>query len=86
MSVCAEIIFSWLNKVLGIAKAQTSLGSLQAAVVLVAFVAGVCLVSILQASDWARVSTSAKLYFSTYITATEWEQDSIQHAVMGLSE
>ena len=48
--------------------------------------AGVSLVSILQAGDWTRVSTLARHYFSTYITTMEWHQDSVQHAVLGLSE
>ena len=33
-----------------------------------------------------RVSTPAMHYFSTYITTTDWYQDSVQHAVLGLSE
>ena len=51
-----------------------------------ALAAGVSLVSILQAGDWARVSTPARYYFSTYITTTDQHQDSVQCAVMGLSE
>ena len=52
----------------------------------VALTAGVSLVSILQAGDWTRVSTPARHYFSTYITTTDWHQDSVQCAVLGLSE
>ena len=51
-----------------------------------ALVDGVSLVSILQAGDWARVSTLATHYFSPYITTMDWHQDSIQHAMLGLSE
>ena len=48
--------------------------------------AGIFLVTILEAGDWTRVSTPASHYFSTYITTTDWHQDSVQHAVLGLSE
>ena len=51
----------------------------------VASVAGVSLVSILQMGDLARVSTLARHYFFTYITATDQHPDSIWHAVLGLS-
>ena len=51
-----------------------------------ALMAGVFLVSILQAGDWARVSTQARHYFSIYITTMDQHQDSIQWAVLGLSE
>ena len=37
-----------------------------------ALVAGVSLVSILQAGDWARVSTLTRHYFSPYITTAAW--------------
>ena len=60
-----------------------SLGSLWG---VAALVASVSLVSILQAGDWARVSTPAMHYVSTYITTTDRHQDSVQHAVLGLSE
>ena len=63
-----------------------SLSSLQGAAVSAALAAGVSLVSILQAGDWARVSSLARHYFSPYITATDWHQDSVQHAMLGLSE
>ena len=51
-----------------------------------ALAAGVSLVCILQAEDLARVSTPARYYFSPYITTMDQHQDSIQHAVLGLSE
>ena len=51
-----------------------------------ALVAGVSLVTILQVGDWTRVSTPASHYFSTYITPMDQHQDSVQHAVLGLSE
>ena len=50
----------------------------------VALAACISLVSILQVGDWARVYTPARHYFSTYITTTDWQQDSVQHAVLGL--
>ena len=51
-----------------------------------ALAAGISLVTILQVSDWARGSTPAKHYFSTYITTMDWHQDSMQCAVLDLSE
>ena len=51
-----------------------------------ALAAGVVLVSILQAGDCAKVSTPARHYFSTYITTIDQHQDSVQCAVLGLSE
>ena len=51
-----------------------------------ALAAGVSLVSILQAGDWARVSALARHYFSPYITTADQHQDSVQHAVLGLSK
>ena len=51
-----------------------------------AMVAGVSLVSILQAGNWARVPTLDTHYFSPYITAMDWYQDSLQYAMLGLSE
>ena len=47
-----------------------SVCSIQGAAASVALVAGVSLVSILQAGDWARVSTPARHYFSPYFTTT----------------
>ena len=60
--------------------------SLDSLLVAGALAAGVSLVSILQAVDWAGVSMPARHYFSTYITTTDWPQDSVCHAVLGLSE
>ena len=51
-----------------------------------AFVAGVSLKSILEAGDWASVSTLARHYFLTNISTTDQHQESIQHAFLGLSE
>ena len=56
------------------------------AVAFVALVAGVSLVSILQAGDWARVSMPARHYFSPYITIMDQHQDSVQHAMPGPSD
>ena len=66
--------------------AHMSPGSLQGAAAPAVLVAGVSLMSILQAGDWARDSTPARYYFSTYITTTDQHQESVQHAVLGLIE
>ena len=42
-----------------------------------ALVVGVFLVSILQAGDWARVSTPARHYFPPCITTVDQHQDSV---------
>ena len=84
--VCAKTISSWVWKVLGVAKAHMSPGSLWRVAASAALAAGVSLVTILQAGDWTRVSTLARHYFSTYITMTDRHQDSVQHAMLGLSE
>ena len=68
------------------AKAHMSLGSLQGIAASAALTTGVSLVSILQAGDWTRVSMPARHYFSTYITTMDQHQDSVQHAMLGLSE
>ena len=81
--VCAKTISSWVGKVLCIAKAHMSPGSLWGAA---ALAAGVSLVSILQAGDWARVSTLARCFFLLYITTMDQHQDCVQCAVLGLSE
>ena len=81
--VCAKTISSWVRKVLCVAKAHMSPGSLQGAA---ALAAGISLVSILQAAEWAKVSTLDRHYFPPYITTTDWHQDSVQHVVPGLSE
>ena len=84
--VCAKTISSWVQKVLCVAKAHMSLGSLWGVAASAALEAGVSLVTILQAGDWTRVSTPARHYFSTYITTMDWHQDSVQCAMLGLSE
>ena len=63
-----------------------SLGSLWGVSASVALAAGASLVTILQAGDWARVSTWTRHYFSTYITTMDHYQVSVQYAVLGLSE
>ena len=77
--VCAKTISSWVRKVLCVVKEHMFLGY-------VALVADVSLMSILQKGDWARVSTLARHYFSTYITTTDQHQDPVQHPVKGLNE
>ena len=47
--------------------------------------AGISLVSMLQAGDWFRVSTPATYYFSTYSTTTDLHMDSVQCAVLVVS-
>ena len=86
MSVCTKMFSSRVRKVLGIAKAHMSQGTSQGAATSATFEAGVSLVSILQAGGWARVSTTSRHFFSTFITTTEQHQDSIQQAVLGISE
>ena len=83
---CAKTISSCVRKVLCVAKAHMSLGSLLGTTASAALAAGVSLVSILKVGDWARISTPARQYFSTYITTMDWHQDSVQYAVLGLSE
>ena len=85
-SVCAKTISSWVRKVPCVAKAHMSPGSLGGAAASAALVAGVSLVSMLQAGNWARVSTPARHYFSPYITTVDQHQDSVQNAMLGLSE
>ena len=84
--VCAKTISSWVRKVLCVAKAHMSLGSLWGVAASAALVAGVSLVTILQAGDSTRVSTPARHYFSTYITTVDQHQDSMQCAMLSLSE
>ena len=81
-----QMICSWVRKVLCIANAHKCLGAVQGAVASAALVAGVSLASILQAGDWARVTTPATHYFSIYITAVDQHKDSMQHAVLGFSK
>ena len=61
------------------------LGTLWEAVVPAAFAAGLS-PTVHATGDWARVSTPARNYISTYITTTDWHQDHIKHGVLGLSE
>ena len=61
--VCAKTISSWVRKVLSVAKAHMSLGSLWGVAASAALAAGVSLVTILQAGDWTRVSTPARALF-----------------------
>ena len=77
--IWTKTISSWTRTVFSIATAHTYPDILQAAVS-VDLVAGVSLVSILQAGDWVRVSTAARHYFPKYALA--W----IQCAVICLSE
>ena len=84
--VCAKTISYWVRKVLCVAKAHMSPGSHWGAAASVALAAGISLVSILRAGDWARVPTLARHYFSHYITTMNWHQDSVQHVILGLSE
>ena len=51
-----------------------------------ALAASVSLVSILQAGEWVEFSTLARHYFSPYITIMDQHKDSVQHAMLGLSE
>ena len=60
--------------------------TLHGAALLAALVGAVSLVSILQAGDWARVSILGRHYFSNCITTMDWHDDSIEQAVIGLSE
>ena len=66
--VCAKTISSWVRKVLSVAKAHMSLGSLWGVAASAALAAGVFLVTILQVGAWTRVSTPARHYFSSCIT------------------
>ena len=66
--VCAKTISSWVRKVLCVAIAHMSLGSLQGAAASATLLAGDSLMSILHAGDWGNVSTPARHYFSPYIT------------------
>ena len=63
-----------------------SVGTLWGAAASAALVAGVSLVVVLPACDWARVSTPTRHYLPTYSTITNKHQDHVQQAVLGLSE
>ena len=53
--VCAKTISSWVQKVLSVAKAHMSPGSLEGVAASAALAAGVSVVTILQVGDWTRV-------------------------------
>ena len=86
MLVCAKKISSWVRKVLDIAKAHMSPTTFWGVEVSAALVVSVSMVSILQSSNCARVSTPARHYLSTYITTTDEHQACIQFSVLGHSE
>ena len=75
-----------VRKVLCVPKAHMSPSSLQGTTASEVIAAGVFLVSILQASEWNKVVSPARHYFTTYSTIPDWHQDSVQHAVQGLTE
>ena len=84
MPVCAKIISSWVRKSLSVAKVHVFEYSL-IPVALGALLAAVSLASMLQVGDWARCSTPARYYSSTYITTTDQHQESVQHTVLSNS-
>ena len=63
MPICAKTISFWVRKVLGIAKDYMFPSTFSGAVVLATLVAGVSLMSILQAGDWAKFLPSEILFF-----------------------
>ena len=71
MPLYAKIISYWVRNVLGVTVVYMLPVILHGALVSAAFAAGISMVSILQAGDWARVSTPAKYYFSNYITTSD---------------
>ena len=83
---CAKTISSWVRKVLFVAKGHISPGSIWGDAASAALVAGVSLVSIMQAGGWSSVSTPGRHYFSPYITTMDQHQNSLQHAVLGPSD
>ena len=84
--VCAKTISSWVRKVLCVAKAHMSLGSLQGVAASAALAAGVSWCPSCRQVTGPEFLHLARHYFSTYITTTDQHQDSVQHAVLGLSE
>ena len=86
MPACAERISSKVGEVLGITKAHMSPGALHSTAVSAALVAGISLVSILQAGDLVRISTPARHYLFTYIITMDLHQHSIQQGILGLGE
>ena len=77
MTICAKTISYWARKGVSIAKAHLVLGTLQTPAVSVSLAAGVSVVSILQAGDWARISIPTRHYFSTYFGTMHWHKDSV---------
>ena len=77
---------SSVRKVLSIAKPHMSVGALWDAADSAALLGDVSLVLILQVGDWARISTPARYYFFMYIATIDQHQDSVQQAVLSLSE
>ena len=61
------------------------LGTPWSAAAYAALAPGGYIVPIKQAGDWARVPNQALHYVSAYITTTDWNQDSVQHTILGLS-
>ena len=86
MPVWAKTISPQVRKVLHIGRVHMSLGAASGAAAFAALVAGISLALILQVGQWPGVSTPTRHYYSTYITTSDWHQDSMQHAVLGLSE
>ena len=86
MPVCARMISSWVTNILSITKDHLSPGIPYGTAVLVALADVPSLVSFLQPGDSARVSTPARHYIFIYITTTDKCQDSVQGAVLVLSE
>ena len=64
MPLCTKVISYCVRKVLSVAEAHNSPGTLLSTAVSMAFASGVSLMSILQTGDLARVSTPARHYFS----------------------
>ena len=84
MPICAKMSCSLVRKVLSVATHVSQYP--QRCCYVWGFVGGVSLVSILQAGDWARVSTPVRHYCSTSISTMDWHQDSMQHAVLGVTK
>ena len=83
MPVCTKMISSWFRIVFSIAKSHMFPGTPCDAAMSAALVAGVCLVCVLWAGDWARVSTTARHYF---LLTMDQHQDSIHCTFLSLSE
>ena len=85
MPICGKTISSWVRKALDVVKEYMSPSILSGAAVSAAFVSGVSLVSMLQADNYAIVSTPTRYYFSAYITTMYCRHDSVQCTVLSLS-